>query len=234
MLSIPHEARYGAVAMTPQKFKDETVRALVDTVEAAARRRPTVLLFEDLHWADPTTLETMDLLIHRVRNVPLLVVITHRPEFPFRWSHHGHVSALSLSKLTRAEQRDGIRLAGGKALPDLFEQIGKTDGVPLFVEELTKSILESAESGMRATDGNTRAMPARSRSPSPARLSLMARLDRFAPGRRSRRSVRRSGASSTTDRRRTAHPKPELDRGVRPPRRIGLAFQRARGRTQDL
>ena len=84
MLSIPCEERYGAAAMTPQKFKDETLRALVDTTEAYARRQPTVMLFEDIHWADPTTLEVMDLLIHRVRNLPLLIVLTHRPEFASR------------------------------------------------------------------------------------------------------------------------------------------------------
>ena len=134
--------------MTPQKFKDETLRALADTVEAIARRQPTVMLFEDIHWADPTTLEVMDLLIHRVRNLPLLVVITHRPEFASRWSHYGHVAALTLTKLTRPQSGAMVsRLAGDKALPaDLVEQIlGKTDGVPLFVEELTKSILESAD-----------------------------------------------------------------------------------------
>jgi predicted ATPase len=106
------------------------------------------MLFEDAHWADPTTLETMDLLIHRIRNVPLLLVLTHRPEFSPRWSHYGHVAALSLNKLTRTQSSALVsRLTGGKALPaDLLEQIlGKTDGVPLFVEELTKSILESAE-----------------------------------------------------------------------------------------
>jgi class 3 adenylate cyclase len=86
MLSIPYEERYGAVAMTPQKFKDETLRALIDTAEAIARLHPTVELFEDIHWADPTTLEVIDLLVHRVRNIPLLVVLTHRPEFSSRWS----------------------------------------------------------------------------------------------------------------------------------------------------
>jgi predicted ATPase len=71
MLSVPcDDERYGAVAMTPQKFKDETLRALVDTTEAIARRQPTVMLFEDIHWADPTTLEVIDLLVHRVRNIP--------------------------------------------------------------------------------------------------------------------------------------------------------------------
>ena len=230
MLSIPHEARYGTVAMTPQKFKDETLRALVDTVEAAAGRQPTVLLFEDLHWADPTTLETMDLLIHRVRNVPLLVVITHRPEFPSRWSHHGHVSALSLSKLTRAQSSAMVsRLAGGKALPaNLFEQIlGKTDGVPLFVEELTKSILEFAElrdAGDRwdyAGYAGTLAIPLTLRD------LLMARLDRFAPV----KEIAQIGAAIGREfsyeliAAVTAHPKPELDQAFAHLVELGLAFQ---------
>jgi class 3 adenylate cyclase len=118
MLSIPCEERYGAVTMTPQKFKDETLRALVDTTEAIARRQPTVMLFEDAHWADPTTLEAIDLVIHRVRNIPLLVVLTHRPEFSSRWSHYGHVATLTLTKLTRPQSAAMVsRLAGGKALP---------------------------------------------------------------------------------------------------------------------
>ena len=134
--------------MTPQKHKDETLRTLVDLIEAAARQQPSVMLFEDAHWADPTTLEVLDLLIDRVKTVPLLVVLTHRPEFQSRWSEQGHVGALNLSKLTRTQSAAMVStLAGGKALPAaLLEQIlTRTDGVPLFVEELTKSILESGE-----------------------------------------------------------------------------------------
>jgi class 3 adenylate cyclase len=148
ILSIPCEQRYGALPMTPQKHKDETLRALVDITEAAARMQPSVLLFEDAHWADPTTLEVLDLLIDRVRTMPLLVVLTHRPEFQSRWSEQGHVGALNLSKLTRTQSAAMVSaLASGKALPAmLLEQIlTRTDGVPLFVEELTKSILESGE-----------------------------------------------------------------------------------------
>jgi class 3 adenylate cyclase/predicted ATPase len=184
MLSIPCEERYGAIAMTPQKFKDETLRTLADTTEAIARRQPTVMLFEDLHWADATTLEVIDLLIHRVRNIPLLVVLTYRPEFSSRWSHYGHVTALTLSELTRPQCGAMLSwLAGGKALPtDLSDQIlGKTVGVPLFVEELTKSILESAN--LRdAGDRWEYAGPAGALAvPLTLRDSLMARLDRFTP-----------------------------------------------------
>jgi class 3 adenylate cyclase/tetratricopeptide (TPR) repeat protein len=184
ILSIPCEARYGALPMTPQKHKDETLRTLVDISEAAARQQPSVMLFEDVHWADPTTLEVLDLLIDRVKMFPLLVVLTHRPEFRSRWSQHGHVGALNLSKLTRTQSAAMISsLAGGKALPEaLLEQIlTRTDGVPLFVEELTKSIFETGE--LRdAGDHFDYAGPARTVTiPSTLRDSLMARLDRFMP-----------------------------------------------------
>jgi class 3 adenylate cyclase len=184
ILSIPFEARYGALTMTPQKHKDETLRTLVDISEAAAGKQPSVLLFEDVHWADPTTLEALDLLIDRVKTVPLLVVLTHRPEFQSRWSGQGHVGALNLSKLTRTQSAAMVSaLACGKALPAaLLDQIlTKTDGVPLFVEELTKSILESGD--LKDVDdhyeygGSARAVAI----PETLRDSLMARLDRFMP-----------------------------------------------------
>jgi class 3 adenylate cyclase/predicted ATPase len=230
MLSIPCEERYGAIAMTPQKFKDETLRALVDTTAAIARRQPTVMLFEDMHWADPTTLDVIDLLIHRVRSLPLLAVLTHRPEFSSRWSHYGHVTALTLSKLTRPQCTAMVsRLAGGKALPaDLVEQIiGKTDGVPLFVEELTKSILESGnltDVGDRweyAGRAGTLAIPLTLRD------SLMARLDRFAPV----KEVAQIGAAIGREfsweliAAVAPHSEPELDHALDQLVESGLAFQ---------
>jgi predicted ATPase len=136
------------------------------------------------HWADPTTLEVLDLLIDRVKAVPLLVMLTHRPEFQSRWSEQGHVGALNLSKLTRTQSAAMVStLAGGKALPAaLLEMIlTRTDGVPLFVEELTKSIPQSGE--LREVGdhydcgGSARAVTI----PATLRDSLMARLDRFMP-----------------------------------------------------
>src|SRR5689334_15665369 len=184
ILSLPCEERYGTLTMTPQRHKDETLRTLVDITEAAARRQPSVLLFEDAHWADPTTLEVLDLLIDRVRAMPLLVVLTHRPEFQSRWSGHGHVGALNLSKLTRTQGAAMVSaLAGGKRLPGpLLEQIpARTDGVALFVEELTKAVLESGEL-KDAGDHYEYAGAARSLTiPATLRDSLMARLDRFLP-----------------------------------------------------
>ena len=184
ILSIPWEKRYGTLAMTPQKYKDETLRSLVDLTEAVARKQPSVMLYEDVHWADPTTLEVFDLLIDRVRNFPLLIVLTHRPEFQSRWAQHGHLVGLNLSKLTRAQSSSMVsKVTGGKALPaDLLERIlAKTDGVPLFVEELTKSILESGEL-KEAADRYEYIGSAHSITiPATLRDSLMARLDRFMP-----------------------------------------------------
>jgi len=185
MLSIPCEERYGALAMSPERHKTLTLRALVDLIEGAARKQPTVMLFEDAHWSDPTSLELLDLLTDRVSNMPLLLVLTHRPEFQPRWSQAEHVTALNLGKLTRAQSGALVsKLTGGKALPaELLAQIlARTDGVPLFLEELTKSILESGElreSGDRYDyTGATQAISI----PVTLRDSLMARLDRVVPG----------------------------------------------------
>jgi predicted ATPase len=230
MLLLPGEKRYGAVAMTPQKFKDETLRALADTTEAIARRRPTAMLFEDIHWADPTTLEVIDLLIHRVRNLPLLIVLTHRPEFASRWSHYGHVTALTLANLTRPQSSAIVsRLAGGKALPaDLLQQIlGKTDGVPLFVEELTKSILESADLRDAGDHWEYAAHAGTLPIPLTLRDSLMARLDRFAPV----KEIAQIGATIGREFSYeliagvAPHPRPELDQALAQLAASGLAFQ---------
>jgi class 3 adenylate cyclase/tetratricopeptide (TPR) repeat protein len=230
MLSIPCEERYGAVAMTPQKFKDETLRALIDMTEAIARRQPTIMLFEDIHWADPTTLEVIDLLIHRVRNIPLLIVLTHRPEFSSRWSQHGHVAPVAIDKLTRPQSSAIVsRLVGGKALPaDLLDQIlGKTDGVPLFVEELTKSILESADLRDAGDRWEYAGRAGALAIPLTLRDSLMARLDRFAPV----KEIAQIGAAIGREfsyeliAAVSAHARPELDQALAQLTASGLAFQ---------
>jgi tetratricopeptide (TPR) repeat protein len=230
MLSIPCEERYGAVVMTPQKFKDETFRALVDTTEAIARLQPTIMLFEDAHWADPTTLEVMDLLIHRVRNLPLLVLVTHRPEFSSCLSRYGHVTALTLNKLTRPQSSAMVsRLAGGKTLPaDLLEQIlGKTDGVPLFVEELTKSILESGDLKEAGDHWEYAGRVGSLAIPVTLRDSLMARLDRFTPV----KEIAQIGAAIGREfsyeliAAVAPHPKPALDQALAQLTASGLAFQ---------
>jgi class 3 adenylate cyclase/tetratricopeptide (TPR) repeat protein len=231
MLSTPCDERYGAITMTPQKHKDETLRVLVAIVEVSARKQPTALLYEDAHWADPTSLEALDLLVDRVRAIPLLIVLTHRPEFQSRWSQHGHVIALNLSKLTRAQSSAIVsKLADGKALPaDLLEKIlAKTDGVPLYVEELTKSILESGEL-KDAGDHYDYAGDARTITiPATLRDSLAARLDRSAQV----KEVAQIGAvigrefSYELIAAVAAHTKNELDSALNQLTESGLAFRR--------
>jgi len=230
MLSIPYEARYGAVPMTPQKFKDETLRALIDVVEAAARQQPTVMLFEDAQWADPTTLEAMDLLIHRLRNIPLLVVVTHRPDFLARWSPNDYVTSLTVTKLTRPQSRAMVaRLSGDKALPaDLLEQIiAKTDGVPLFVEELIRSILESADLRDAGDCWEYAGNADRLAIPLTLRDLLVARLDRFTPV----KEIAQIGAAIGREfgyeliAAVAPHAKPQLDQALAQLTASGLAFQ---------
>lgn len=183
-MSIPCDERYGALHMTPQRQKDETLRALVDTVAAITQQHATVMLMEDVHWVDPTSIEVLDQLIERAKGLPLLILITHRPEFQSHWNAQPHVTEIPLSRLSRAQSATLIlKVTNDKPLPaDLVTQIvDKTDGVPLFLEELTKAVLESnivKESGDRYEySGKVDQMAI----PATLRDSLMARLDRLFP-----------------------------------------------------
>jgi class 3 adenylate cyclase len=184
LLGIETGARYPAPALSPQRRKQRTLEVLVDQVEGLAARQPVLPVYEDVHWVDPTTLEALDLLIERVQRLPVLVLITFRPEFSPPWTGHAHVMQLSLSRLTRRHGRALVAaVTGGKALPDevLDQILAKTDGVPLFVEELTKAVLES--SLLRDTGDHYGLAGPLPPLAIPATLhdSLMARLDRLAP-----------------------------------------------------
>ena len=184
LLGIATGERYPAPALSPQRQKQRTLEVLVDQVAGFAARQPVLAVYEDVHWVDPTTLEALDVLIERVQRLPVLVLITFRPEFSPPWTGHAHVMQLSLSRLTRRHgQALVVAVTGGKALPDevLDQILAKTDGVPLFVEELTKAVLESG----LLTDAGDHYELAGPLPPLaiPASLqdSLMARLDRLAP-----------------------------------------------------
>jgi class 3 adenylate cyclase/tetratricopeptide (TPR) repeat protein len=183
-LSIPCDERYGPLEMSPQRQKDETVRALVDVVAAIASTQATGVLFEDAHWADPTTLEVLNALIDRAETLPLLVLITFRPEFEPPWIARGHATPLSLTRLSRAQSASVVlRVSGSKPLPpDLVAQIvDKTDGVPLFLEELTKAVLESGMVRELSDHFEYSGKIEKLTIPSTLRDSLMARLDRLIP-----------------------------------------------------
>jgi predicted ATPase/class 3 adenylate cyclase len=183
LLSIPAGARYPALKLTPQRQKEVTIEALTRQLLGLARSRPVVFLIEDAHWIDDTTLETISRSISSIKTAPVLVLITFRPEFLPPWLDQSHVTLLWLNRLPR-EQVGAmiIDVAGGKELPpELYNQIiSKTDGVPLFVEELTKTILESGQ--LRAAGDRYIAIAPLPSHAIPATLhdSLIARLDRLA------------------------------------------------------
>ena len=183
LLSLPASEHHPLPNLSPQRKKERTLKALIRQLEGLARQQPVVMIFEDAHWLDPTSRELLELTVERVRSLPALLIITFRPDFQPPWSGQPQVTSLTLNRLDR---RDRIALveqiAGGKALPDeVIEQIAdRTDGVPLFVEELTKSVLESGllreEAGRFVLD---RALPPLA-IPTSLHDSLMARLDRLA------------------------------------------------------
>ena len=184
LLAIPTGDRYPPLDLTPERQKEKTLAALADQLAGLAARQPALALYEDVHWSDPTTLELLELVVDRVEGLPVLALITFRPEFTPPWGGHAHVTALTLNRLGRRQGGAMVeRVTGGKALPaEVAEQIvAKTDGVPLFVEELTKTV---PESGL-LTDAGDRYELAGPLPPLaiPATLhdSLMARLDRSAP-----------------------------------------------------
>jgi len=175
LLSLPLD-RYPALNLSAEKQRDKTLDALVEQVARLSASRPVLMIFEDAHWIDPTSQEGLDLLVAAVASLPVLLLITYRPEYLPSWRGQAHVTNLTLSRLT---QREGTalvaRVRAGHDLPeDIMAQIvAKADGVPLFLEELTKTVLESGLSGIGY--GPAVAIP------STLRDSLMARLDRLAP-----------------------------------------------------
>jgi class 3 adenylate cyclase/predicted ATPase len=183
MLSLPNDSRYPALELTPQQRREKALEALSRQMETLARSSPVLMIFEDAHWADPTSLEVLRRTVDRIKTLPVLLVVTFRPEFTAPSIGQSHVTYLTLNRLGEREAAAIIsRLAGNKALPAdvLAEIVERTDGIPLFVEEMTKAVLE-AES-----EGAARRMAAAVPSPRlgvPASLhaSLMARLDRLGP-----------------------------------------------------
>jgi predicted ATPase/class 3 adenylate cyclase len=148
LLSIPFEERYPPLQITELVQKQRTMELLVGQLVLISRRSPVLVVFEDAHWIDQSSLELMNSAIRRVANLPVMFVVTYRPEFPPPWSDLGHATVLKLNQLGRSQVVDLIyKAAGGKTLPEaIIEQIAsKSQGVPLFVEEITRSILESGD-----------------------------------------------------------------------------------------
>ena len=183
LLSLPASERYPIPDLSPQRKKARTLEALIRQLEGLARQQPAVIVFEDAHWIDPTSHELLDLAVERVRSMPVLLIVTFRPEFQPPWAGQAQVSMLALNRLDRRDRAALVaQTAGGKVLPGevVAEIADRTDGVPLFVEELTRSVLESGalreEADRYVLDG---ALPPFA-IPATLHGSLMARLDRLA------------------------------------------------------
>jgi class 3 adenylate cyclase/tetratricopeptide (TPR) repeat protein len=170
----------------PQRRRRRLLGMLLDRLEALAKRRPVLMLFEDAHWSDPTSIELLTLTIERLQSLPVLLVITFRPEFQPPWTGQPHVTMLTLSRLSQRDRATLVgHITGGKELPSgLLDQIvDRTDGVPLFVEELTKALLES-EQLQEAGDRYLLEKPAQPLAiPATLQASLMARVDRLGSAR---------------------------------------------------
>ncbi len=171
--------------LTPQQIKNKTISMLVDMLLAFSVQRPTLCIFEDLHWMDPTTMELIALIISRIDHARVLLIVSCRPEFRPTWIDYANATTLSLTRLSHTEVRAMIRdiLKGGSMpLPLLDQIVEKADGVPLFIEELTSSML-SAPLRTHGTP-ERKAQPVLLRVPDTLSDALMERLDRVAPSRR--------------------------------------------------
>jgi class 3 adenylate cyclase/tetratricopeptide (TPR) repeat protein len=184
LLAVPLEGRYPELAISPQQKREIILTALEDRLDGAAAQGPVLIVFEDVHWIDPTSLDLLDRTIARVAHLPVLLVVTFRPELQPTWVGQPHVTMLPLNRLGR---RDSAGIIGGvtqgKALPETVveQMLAHTDGVPLFIEELTSTLLESGV--LRETtdryvlDGPLPPLAI----PTTLQASLVARLDRLAP-----------------------------------------------------
>src|SRR5262244_1705108 len=237
MLSLSGE-RFPPLDLSPQRKKERTLAALLRQLQALARRQPILMIFEDLHWIDPTSREALDLTVEKIANLPVLLVATYRPEFQPPWVGQSQVTVIALNRLGRTEGAILVhRLAGnmGALPPDVVDEIvERTDGVPLFVEELTKAVVEAgADRGYASISAvllSSLAVPAT------LHASLLGRLDRLGPA---AKNVAQVGAAIGHD---FSHEllaaaaplaEPELREALRRLVEAGLVFQRGAAPTAE-
>src|SRR5256884_2102866 len=183
MLSLPNDDRYPLLDLTPQQRRQRTLEALTAQAAKLATQHPVLMIFEDAHWADPTSLELLNRTVDQIKTIPALLIVTFRPEFQAPWAENSRVTSVTLNRLGKGEVAALIaRLVGNKELPAdvMAEILERTDGIPLFVEEMTKAVLEA--------EGEVEARRIVAAIPSPAvrvpaslHASLIARLDRLGP-----------------------------------------------------
>jgi class 3 adenylate cyclase/predicted ATPase len=183
MLSLPNDGRYPALDLAPQQRRQKTLETLTAQLDALSRSNPVLMIFEDVHWSDPTSVEALGRAVDRIRNLGVLLITTHRPEFEPPWIGRPHVTALTLNRLGEREIAaliDGV--TGNRPLPAHIRQdiVERTDGIPLFVEEMTKAVLEAKSEG-DVQQAVAAVPPSALAVPASLHASLMARLDRLGP-----------------------------------------------------
>jgi class 3 adenylate cyclase/predicted ATPase len=231
MLSLSGGERFPPLDLSPQRKKERTLAALLRQLQAPTRRQPVLMIFEDLHWIDPTSREVLDLTVEKITGLPVLLVATYRPDFQPPWVGQSQVTVIALNRLGRNEGATLVhRLAGnlGALPPDIVDEIvERTDGVPLFVEELTKAVVEAgADRGYASVS----AVPPSSLAvPATLHASLLGRLDRLGPA---AKNAAQAGAAIgryfSYELLAAAAPlaEPELQEALRRLVEAGLVFQR--------
>jgi class 3 adenylate cyclase/predicted ATPase len=231
MLSLSGGERFPPLDLSPQRKKERTLAALLRQLQVLARRQPVLMIFEDLHWIDPTSRELLDLTVEKITGLPVLLVATYRPEFQPPWVGQSQVTVIALNRLGRNEGATLVhRLAGnlGALPPDVVDEIvERTDGVPLFVEELTKAVIEAGAD--RGHVSISAVPPSPLAVPATLHASLLGRLDRLGPA---AKNVAQVGAAIGRD---FSHEllaaavqlaEPELLEALRRLVEAGLVFQR--------
>jgi class 3 adenylate cyclase/predicted ATPase len=183
MLSLPNDGRYPALDLAPEDRRQRTQKALTAQLAGLTRQRPVLMIVEDAHWVDPTSLEVFGRTVDQIKTLSVSLIVTFRPEFNAPWAGRSHVTSLALNRLGEHEAAAIIaRIVGNKDLPAdvTAEIVERTDGIPLFVEEMTKAVLEAESEGeARQTAA---AVPSSALAvPASLHASLMARLDRLGP-----------------------------------------------------
>src|SRR5258705_2385817 len=183
MLSLPNDGRYPPVEVEPQLRRQKTLKALSSHIKPLTRISPVLMIFEDAHWTDPTSLELFARAVDLAVSHRLLILVSFRPEFSPPWIGRSHVTALTLNRLARRDIHFLIEgVVGNRSLPANIRQhiIERTDGIPLFVEEMTKAVLD-AEGESEAQRGFAGAPTPVVTVPASLQASLMSRLDRLGP-----------------------------------------------------
>ena len=183
MLSLPNDGRYPSLHLAPEERRQKTQEALTAQIAGLTRQRPALMIVEDAHWVDPTSLEVFGRTVDQIKTLPVLLIVTFRPEFNAPWAGRSHVTILALNRLGEREAAAIIAsLVGNKRLPAdvTAEIVERTDGIPLFVEEMTKAVLEAGGEGEARQTAAAMPSPALA-VPASLHASLMARLDRLGP-----------------------------------------------------